>query len=146
MGIVAALLYFLSSPLKKREMLRAAVILVSLWAYGWLTWIFTSGTEGPLDVFHTYVIGTWRRAVFPGKEPWEMAGLADLVFFPNDLFSADFQMSYAATLAIILLYGKISKLCATLPALGGYDCKTHSGEPCGTNGPASVRTVLISTI
>ena len=24
-------------------------------------------------------------------------------------------MSYAATLAIILLYGKISKLCATLP-------------------------------
>lgn len=43
-----------------------------------------------------------------------VAGLADLVFFPNDLFSAGFQMSYAATLAIILLYRKNNRNCAPL--------------------------------
>lgn len=113
-GIVAALLYFLSSPLKKRKMLRAAVILVSLWAYGWLTG-YSPPVLRALWMFSILTLSGLGGGRYSPVGALGVAGLSDLVFFPNDLFSAGFQMSYAATLAIILLYGKISKLCATLP-------------------------------
>lgn len=113
-GIVAALLYFLSSPLKKRKVQRAAVILVSLWAYGWLTG-YSPPVLRALWMFSILTLSGLGGGRYSPIGALGVAGLANLALFPNDLFSAGFQMSYAATLAIILLYGKISKLCAGLP-------------------------------
>ena len=121
-AMIAGIIYGLTFFLARRKVWRAVIVLGLLWGYGYLAgysppvlralWMFSVLTVSGLGAGRYFSLGALC-----------LAGWADLVVRPEDIYSAGFQMSYAATAAIILTYGRIERICRNLAAPLGFTCR-----------------------
>ena len=110
-GILLMLLRFVSQPLRrlpKGDLLQWVVILITLWLYALFTGLSPS-------VVRAVTLFSFISYAWVINRPTNMYNTLALSFFfvllairPAYLFQAGFQMSYAAVLAIVWLYPKIS--------------------------------------
>ena len=109
MGIVAGIVLALTFFLKRRRGLRTAVVLALLWGYGFLTG-YSPPILRALWMFSVLLLSRLGKGRYFSLGALCLAGWADLVLRPQDIYSAGFQMSYAATAAVILSYGPIARV------------------------------------
>ena len=108
-GIVAGIVLALTFFLKRRRGLRTAVVLALLWGYGFLTG-YSPPILRALWMFSVLLLSRLGKGRYFSLGALCLAGWVDLVLRPQDIYSAGFQMSYAATAAVILSYGPIARV------------------------------------
>ncbi|MDD4820893.1 MAG: ComEC/Rec2 family competence protein [Flavobacteriales bacterium] len=114
-GIIAMLAWWLTFFLRRKKVLRMAIVLGILWAYGYLCG-FSAPVVRALWMFSILTVaGTGKRAYF-SLNALGVAGVSYLIFHPMDIFSAGYQMSYAATAGIIVFYPLVDKWCNKIPS------------------------------
>lgn len=121
-AIVAAIVFGLTFFLSRRRVLRTCVVLGLLWGYGCLTG-YSPPVVRALWMISILLLSGLGKGRYFSFGALCFAGLADLTIRPEDLYSAGFQMSYAATAAVILTYGGIVRLCRGLYAPIGFVCR-----------------------
>lgn len=110
-GIVAGIVFLLTGFLARRRKWRVGLVLAVLWSYGFLTgypppvlralWMYSLSLLSGISGGRYFSFGALC-----------LAGWADLAVRPQDMYSLGFQMSYAATAALVVSYGGIARLCA----------------------------------
>ncbi len=121
-AIIAAIVFGLTFFLSRRRMLRTCVVLGLLWGYGYLTG-YSPPVVRALWMISILLLSGLGKGRYFSFGALCFAGLADLAIRPEDLYSAGFQMSYAATAAVILSYGGIVRLCRGLYPPVGFVCR-----------------------
>ena len=121
-AIVAGIFFGLTFFLARSRRLRVAVVLAVLWGYGFLTG-YSPPVLRALWMCSVLLLSGWGKGRYFSFGALCLAGWADLAVRPQDVYSAGFQMSYAATAAVILSYGGIRRLCRDLPAVLGFVCR-----------------------
>lgn len=122
MAIVAAIVFGFTFFLSRRRALRVVVVLALLWGYGYLTG-YSPPVVRALWMISILLLSGLGKGKYFSFGALCFAALADLAVRPEDLYSAGFQMSYAATAAIILSYGNIVRLCRGLYPPAGFVCR-----------------------
>lgn len=121
-SIIAAIVFGLTFFLSRRRVLRIVVVLALLWGYGYLTG-YSPPVVRALWMISILLLSGLGKGKYFSFGALCFAALADLSVRPEDLYSAGFQMSYAATAAVILSYGNIVRLCRELYPPVGYVCR-----------------------
>lgn len=121
-AIIAAIVFGLTFFLSRRRALRVAVVLALLWGYGYLTG-YSPPVVRALWMISILLLSGLGKGKYFSFGALCFAALADLAVRPEDLYSAGFQMSYAATAAVILSYGNIVWLCRGLYPPVGFVCR-----------------------
>ena len=99
----------------KRRML-SAVIIVAMWGYAWLTGMTPSVVRAVLMVT-VFEIGRMAYRQAFSLNTVAAAALLILLVRPTDLWSVSFQLSFAATAAIVIL---VKSMSSTFPYKEGF--------------------------
>ena len=108
-GIIAGMVFLLTGFLSKRRKWRAAAILAVLWGYGFLAG-YSPAVLRALWMYTVLVLSGFGRGRYFSFSALCLAGWLDLVVRPQDVYSSGFQMSYAATAALVLSYEGLGRI------------------------------------
>ena len=107
-GIVGGALLFLFSKFGIKGWYRFGGITVILLLYGWLCG-FPASVIRAIILCCSFLLADCVGRKYDALSTLGLAGIADLLIFPTDLFSVGFLMSFASVLGIILLSKSFSK-------------------------------------
>lgn len=110
-GIVAGIVFLLTGFLARWRKWRVALVLAVLWSYGFVA-RYPPPVLRALWMYSLLLLSGVSGGRYFSFGALCLAGWMDLAVRPQDVYSVGFQMSYAATAALILSYGGIVRWCS----------------------------------
>lgn len=113
-GVVAAIPFFLMGRLRINRRIIAAVAVIVVAAYLYMTDVPVSLLRSCI-MFFMYAAQSWTGRKSNIINTFFLSGSAIMLMFPHELLGLGFQLSYGATLGILLFHGHYRKSLAWLP-------------------------------